>query len=66
VAKQPYLEGDEFTLGDLAVGAYLLYMPLFFPDAVPLRQRALWEYMQRLAARDACPAAYKEGMAAAV
>jgi glutathione S-transferase len=58
--------GDEFTVGDVAVGSYLLYLPLFFPDSVPLKQPHVWEYMQRLAAREACPAPYKEGMAKAL
>ncbi|GBF98066.1 glutathione S-transferase [Raphidocelis subcapitata] len=66
LSKQPYLEGDEFTVSDVAVGSYLLYMPLFFPDSVPLRQRAVWDYAQRVAARDACPQSYKDGVAAAV
>jgi hypothetical protein len=31
LADRPFLEGEEFTVGDVAVGAYLLYIPLFFP-----------------------------------
>ena len=58
--------GEEFSVGDVAVGSYLLYLPLFFPDTVPLKQAHVWEYMQRLAARGACPPSYKEGMAAAL
>ncbi|KAI8476238.1 MAG: thioredoxin-like protein [Monoraphidium minutum] len=64
LAKQPYLEGESFTVGDVAVGAYLLYLPLFFPDMFPIKQQHVWAYMQRLAARDACPAPYKDGVAA--
>lgn len=26
-------------MGDVAVGSYLLYLPLFFPDTVPLKQQ---------------------------
>lgn len=66
LAKQPYLNGDSFSVSDVAVGSYLLYLPLFFPDIFPIKQKNVWEYMQRLAAREACPLPYKEGMAAAV
>lgn len=31
LSDRPFLEGEEFTVGDVAVGAYLLYIPLFFP-----------------------------------
>jgi hypothetical protein len=57
--------GNEFGVSDIAVGSYLLYIPLFFPDAVPVKQANVWAYMKRLAARDACPASYRDGMAAA-
>jgi hypothetical protein len=62
----PAPAGEEFTVSDVAVGSYLLYLPLFFPDTVPLKQKHVWDYMQRLATRDACPSSYKEGMAAAL
>jgi glutathione S-transferase len=52
-------------VSDIAVGSYLLYLPLFFPDSVPLRQQRVWEYMGRVAARPACPQPFKDGMAAA-
>ena len=65
LAKQPWLAGgDEPTVADVAVGSYLLYLPLF---GQPLpRQARVVDYMKRLAARPACPAAYKEGLAAAL
>lgn len=66
LAQQPYLAGDSFSVSDVAVGSYLLYLPLFFPDQVPLKQQHVWAYMQRLAEREACPLPYKEGMAAAL
>jgi len=30
--NQQWLEGDEFSVADVAVGAYLLYVPQFFPN----------------------------------
>jgi hypothetical protein len=38
--------GDEFTLGDVAVGSYLLYLTVFFPDMFPIKQQNVWAYMQ--------------------
>ena len=32
LSEQPYLEGQELTVADVAVGAYLLYIPAFFPQ----------------------------------
>lgn len=55
--------GTEFSVGDIAVGSYLLYLPLFFPDLDLTQYANVWSYMQRLAARPTCPAPYKEAMA---
>ena len=37
LAEQPYLEGQELTVSDVAVGAYLLYIPAFFPQVGEIR-----------------------------
>lgn len=65
LAKGPYLAGDEFSIADVAVGGYLLYTPIF-GQPLPTKQARVLDYMKRLAARPACPQAFKEGMAAAV
>lgn len=54
LSKQDYLLGDELTAADVAVGAYLLYVPIMLTgislDAYP----ACIKYMERLQARPAC------------
>ncbi|GLC49345.1 hypothetical protein PLESTB_000209300, partial [Pleodorina starrii] len=60
LTKKPYLTGDGFSVSDIAVGSYLLYLPLFFPDLDLTQYPAVWSYMQRLAERPTCPAPYKE------
>ena len=52
-----YLLG-EFSVADVAVGAYLLYVPQFFPDVSFAPYPALARYMGRLALRDAYGRAY--------
>eukprot|EP00471_Norrisiella_sphaerica_P010909 CAMPEP_0184495638 /NCGR_PEP_ID=MMETSP0113_2-20130426/31910_1 /TAXON_ID=91329 /ORGANISM="Norrisiella sphaerica, Strain BC52" /LENGTH=93 /DNA_ID=CAMNT_0026881901 /DNA_START=454 /DNA_END=730 /DNA_ORIENTATION=- len=32
LSSREYLAGNNFSAADVAVGAYLLYIPLFFPD----------------------------------
>jgi glutathione S-transferase len=32
LGKSTFLDGDAFGVCDIAVGAYLLYLPLFYPD----------------------------------
>lgn len=49
-------------MSDIAVGAYLLYLPIFFPSMDLSKYPAMWEYMTRLVARPACPAPYQEAM----
>ena len=31
LSQQPYIGGKDFSVSDVAVGAYLLYVPAFFP-----------------------------------
>ncbi|PNW74088.1 hypothetical protein CHLRE_13g584850v5 [Chlamydomonas reinhardtii] len=66
LSQKAYLAGDKFTVGDIAVGSYLLYLPLFFPDLDLTKYEHVWDYMQRLAARPTCPAPYKEAMEGAL
>jgi hypothetical protein len=54
--------GEDFSVSDIAVGAYLLYLPIFFPSMDLSKYPAMWEYMTRLVARPACPAPYQEAM----
>ncbi|KXZ47358.1 hypothetical protein GPECTOR_36g80 [Gonium pectorale] len=66
LSKKLYLTGDSFSVSDIAVGSYLLYLPLFFPDLDLTAHPAVWDYMQRIAERPTCPAPYKEALAEAM
>ena len=57
LASRDYLLGD-FSVADVAVGAYLLYVPQFFPDVSFAPYPALARYMGRLALRDAYAKAF--------
>ena len=48
-----YLNGDAFSVCDVAVGAYLLYVPLFFPNLSFAEYPAVCAYMCRLRERAA-------------
>eukprot|EP00195_Chlamydomonas_chlamydogama_P005361 CAMPEP_0202890572 /NCGR_PEP_ID=MMETSP1392-20130828/931_1 /ASSEMBLY_ACC=CAM_ASM_000868 /TAXON_ID=225041 /ORGANISM="Chlamydomonas chlamydogama, Strain SAG 11-48b" /LENGTH=241 /DNA_ID=CAMNT_0049574169 /DNA_START=66 /DNA_END=791 /DNA_ORIENTATION=+ len=56
LATRPYIEGEQFTVCDVAIGAYLLYIPAFLPQADLSPYKNVTAYMQRLAARPACSA----------
>lgn len=48
----------------MQVAAYLLYLPMFFPDVdIAKPYPAVFDYMQRAAGRSGCPEAYKAAMA---
>ncbi|GAX84890.1 hypothetical protein CEUSTIGMA_g12311.t1 [Chlamydomonas eustigma] len=71
LAMTKYLEGSEFSVSDIAVGSYLLYLPLFFPDLFSSggfidKYPNVWRYMKEIVERPSCPDAYKEGMISAV
>lgn len=53
LARQEYLLGD-FSAADVAVGAYLLYVPLMLPMVDLSAYPAVMAYMERLKARPAC------------
>lgn len=56
--------GKEFSVSDVAVGSYLLYLPLFFPNMPLTKYKHLWDYMKRIVSRPGVPSSYKEGMEA--
>ncbi|GFR41705.1 hypothetical protein Agub_g2454, partial [Astrephomene gubernaculifera] len=56
LAQHPYLEGDAFSVSDVAVGAYLLYIPAMLPQVDLSPYPNVLAYMQRLAQRPACAA----------
>ncbi|CAJ1433897.1 unnamed protein product [Effrenium voratum] len=67
-----HLEANEFLLGsgeesfsvaDVAVGAYLLYVPLFFPDVTVSRWPNIQRYMLQLLQREAYQRAFGAGTA---
>ncbi|KAG2496849.1 hypothetical protein HYH03_005253 [Edaphochlamys debaryana] len=56
LAKQPYIAGSSFTVSDVAVGSYLLYIPKYQPQLDLKPYPHVVAYMQRLAERPACAA----------
>merc|ERR1719284_800868 len=53
LAKQEYMVSDKFSLADVAVASYLLYVPQFFPDVKLGQWPHLVAYMKRCAERPA-------------
>jgi len=58
LSRQPYLEPEGFTVADVAVGGLLMYVPMMFPQLIPvmLRWPSVAAYVERLRARPACAA----------
>uniref|UniRef100_A0A383WFY7 Glutathione transferase n=1 Tax=Tetradesmus obliquus TaxID=3088 RepID=A0A383WFY7_TETOB len=54
LAGREFIEGDAFSVSDVAVGAYLLYIPAFLPQIDLSPYPNVVAYMQRMAARPAC------------
>lgn len=52
LSKQQWLTGSEFAVADVAVGAYLAYTAIFFPETSYKRWPAVEAYMQRIYARE--------------
>ena len=48
-----YLVGNQFSVADVAVGAYLNYVPVFFPNVKPTTRPNIVQYMGRCASRPA-------------
>jgi glutathione S-transferase len=53
LSEQKFLTGDEFTLADVAVASYLLYVLQFFPGVDLSRWPSIVEYMKTTASRPA-------------
>merc|ERR1740138_2030632 len=61
-----WLVDGAFSVADVAVGSYLNYVPIFFPQADLSSTPATAEYMRRCARRPAFAAAFGDGHAALV
>lgn len=53
LAERPYLQGDRFSVSDVAVGSYLSYIPVFFPDIKLDGYPHLQAYVGRITSRPA-------------
>ena len=58
LAAREWLVNDEFGVADVAVAAYLLYIPQFFPDVSWAPYPNIARYMGRCACRDAYKKAF--------
>ncbi|PNW72643.1 hypothetical protein CHLRE_15g636750v5 [Chlamydomonas reinhardtii] len=56
LAATPYIDGPAFTVSDVLVGAYLLYIPAFLPQVDLSPYPHVQAYMKRLAERPHCAA----------
>mmetsp|Transcript_20171 Transcript_20171/g.64182 ORF Transcript_20171/g.64182 Transcript_20171/m.64182 type:complete len:242 (-) Transcript_20171:21-746(-) len=63
VGGRDFLVGNEFSAADVAVGSYLLYVPLFFPDIDLGRWPRAKAYLDGLAGRPAYQATLGERIA---
>mmetsp|Transcript_7458 Transcript_7458/g.16345 ORF Transcript_7458/g.16345 Transcript_7458/m.16345 type:complete len:259 (-) Transcript_7458:311-1087(-) len=66
LAEREWLVGDSFSVADVAIGAYLNYVPVFFPNANLSRSTHIAAYMLRCASRPAFGRAFGEQHAALV
>ncbi|XP_075263301.1 uncharacterized protein LOC142354820 [Convolutriloba macropyga] len=60
LSEKEWLVGGEFSAADVAVGAYLLYVPQFFRDINMGKWPAVSQYMLRCASREGYAAAYSQ------
>ena len=63
LSSREFLLGDEFTIADVAVASYLLYVPQFFRDVDLSRWPHLVRYMRTCASREYYSAAFTPGVA---
>ena len=63
LSENDWLVDDTFSVADVAVGSYLNYVPIFFPQADLSRSPNIVKYMQRCAERPAFAKAFGEGHA---
>lgn len=56
LADREFLEGGKFSVSDVAVGAYLLYVPVFLPQVDLSAYPNVVKYMDRMKSRPACAA----------
>lgn len=59
-STNPWILGATFTVADVAVGAYLNYVPVFFQNVKPTMRPNIVRYMQRCAERPAFGEAFGE------
>jgi len=63
--KQAFVTGEDFSVADVAIASYLLYVLLFFPDvAVAGKWPSVAAYMKTCAQRPAYAEAFGEELAA--
>jgi len=63
LSENEWLVDGEFSVADVAVGAYLNYVPIFFPDADLAKTPAIAKYMKACAERPAFAKAFGDGHA---
>mmetsp|Transcript_129736 Transcript_129736/g.250216 ORF Transcript_129736/g.250216 Transcript_129736/m.250216 type:complete len:291 (+) Transcript_129736:88-960(+) len=63
LSESDWLVDGEFSVADVAVGSYLNYVPIFFPDANLGATPAIAKYMQRCAERPGFAQAFGDGHA---
>lgn len=66
LSEKEFLLGDTFSVADVAVGAYLLYVPQFFPDIDVSKWPNVQRYMKLLCERPAYVQAFGQGTASRV
>lgn len=55
---QEFILGDKFSVADVAIGSYLLYVPQFFPDVNVSQYPNIQRYMKQLCERPAYARAF--------
>jgi len=58
LANQEFILGTEFSVADVAIGAYLLYVPQFFPSVNLMKWPNVRRYMLELCQRPAYAGAF--------